>query len=249
MSALSEARRGLPLPHHFSPNGRRSSSNVHTRDSVPGLHCGCGLTIQGGSWSDSSAYSFCIVTCPADARASPSTTCWHCSRTTDTGVPNPRSKHMAAHFCVTVRFLQPVFHGRGLDDEPEWPPSPLRIFQSLVAASSWQQPAGTQDRMHAFECLECIEQAPTLIAPSPVIGDGYRLSVPNNAMDKVAAAWSCGNYFGSADASSSGHRTFKRVRPIHLPENAAIHCVWSLAVWILKTNLHSSTNWRARHGN
>ncbi|MBK7400904.1 MAG: type I-U CRISPR-associated protein Cas5/Cas6 [Myxococcales bacterium] len=37
---------------------------------------------------------------------------------------------------ITFRFLQLESHGRGEDGRPEWPPSPLRMFQALVAASS-----------------------------------------------------------------------------------------------------------------
>lgn len=133
---------------------------------------------------------------------------------------------MSTHFCVTIQLLHPVFHGRGLDNEPEWPPSPLRIFQALVAGCSWGQREFSQDRIRAFERLEGLDQAPILIAPAPIPGDGYRLSIPNNSLDKVAAAWSRGNYFGSGDASPAGHRTMKRVRPLHLPDDSVIHCLW-----------------------
>jgi len=42
---------------------------------------------------------------------------------------------MSSHFCISVTFLDPAFHGRADGGEPEWPPSPLRLFQSLVAAA------------------------------------------------------------------------------------------------------------------
>lgn len=137
---------------------------------------------------------------------------------------------MASHLCVTVRLLHSEFHGRGQDDQPEWPPSPLRIFQSLVAAASLGQPRWSRDRVRAFETLsvERLERAPILIAPPCVTGDGYRLSVPNNSMDKVAVAWSRENYFGKGDASPAQHRTMKRVCPTYVPEDAEIHCVWPM---------------------
>ena len=136
---------------------------------------------------------------------------------------------MDTFFRVTVRPLQSVFHGRGLDDEPEWPPSPLRIFQALTAAAFRKHPGGHEGLTKALGWLESLDAAPILIAPVPAEGAGYRLSVPNNSLDKVAAAWSRGNYFGTGDASPAVHRTMKRVRPLHLPEAAAIHCIWKLA--------------------
>ncbi|HEV3440895.1 MAG TPA: type I-U CRISPR-associated protein Csb2, partial [Gemmata sp.] len=49
---------------------------------------------------------------------------------------------MSNVLCITVRFLDPMpqFHGRADGGEPEWPPSPLRLFQALVdaAASRWR---------------------------------------------------------------------------------------------------------------
>lgn len=135
---------------------------------------------------------------------------------------------MSTFFCVTVRLLQPAFHGRRQDDEPEWPPSPLRIFQALVAAASWKHASWHENLTRAFGWLESLDTAPILIAPAPAEGAGYRLSVPNNSLDKVAAAWSRGNYFGTGDASPAGHHTMKRVRPQHLPEEAAIHCIWEM---------------------
>jgi CRISPR-associated protein Csb2 len=155
---------------------------------------------------------------------------------------------MSTFFCVTVRPLQPVFHGRGLDDTSEWPPSPLRIFQALVAGASLKHASWHDGLTSAFGWLESLEAAPTLIAPVPVKGEGYRLSVPNNSFDKVAAAWSRGNYFGSGDASPANHRTIKRVRPLYLPDDAAIHCVWELPEWTsVEANAFADLADAARH--
>ena len=50
---------------------------------------------------------------------------------------------MPSVFLLTVRFLDPApaFHGRGDGGDPEWPPSPLRLFQALVcaAAGRWRE--------------------------------------------------------------------------------------------------------------
>ena len=43
---------------------------------------------------------------------------------------------MSRHLVLSFRFLSPWFHGRGDEDAPEWPPSPLRAFQAVVAAAA-----------------------------------------------------------------------------------------------------------------
>jgi CRISPR-associated protein Csb2 len=39
---------------------------------------------------------------------------------------------MTYYLCISVSFLDSLFHGKADGDEPEWPPSPLRIFQALL---------------------------------------------------------------------------------------------------------------------
>ena len=65
---------------------------------------------------------------------------------------------MSSIFCLTVRFLDPVptFHGRGDGSEPEWPPSPLRLFQALVAASAARWP-GSHFGDYAAPALKWLE--------------------------------------------------------------------------------------------
>lgn len=141
---------------------------------------------------------------------------------------------MHSHLCVSIRLLHPVFHGRGEQDGPEWPPNPLRIFQALVMAGArlnnycLPNPAAI-----AFEWLEDqsppVLVTPAIVTPELAARSGYRLSVPNNSMDKVIAAWSRGNYFGSGDSNPSEHRTMKRVRPLYLREGDIVQCIWTLA--------------------
>lgn len=120
---------------------------------------------------------------------------------------------------LSFRFLAPWFHGRGDEGEPEWPPSPLRVFQALVAAAAR---AGTLDATRS--ALTTLERhaAPLIIAPevtpSPV---GYRLSVPHNAMDLVGKQWSKGD-----EGNTAEHRAMKNVRPSRLPEDTAVHYAW-----------------------
>ena len=136
---------------------------------------------------------------------------------------------MPMHFCVWMRFLSPAFHGRRDGGQPEWPPSPLRVYQALVAAAAARAPAKTLEpaTRAAFEWLER-QPAPTLIAPLGARASGYRLSVPNNAMDLVASAWCRGSESKSGDADRATHRTMKTVRPTLLVGDSAVHYVWSL---------------------
>ena len=64
---------------------------------------------------------------------------------------------MRSYLCLTVRFLQPYYHGRTDGGEPEWPPSPLRVFQALVAAAAarWRE---AQFREYAVPSLRWLER-------------------------------------------------------------------------------------------
>ncbi len=130
-----------------------------------------------------------------------------------------------ACFGLTIRFLDSAFHGRRDGGEPEWPPSPLRAFQSLVAATAARQQLGA-----LAPALKWLEQqtAPTVVAPAAATASGYRLSVPNNAMDIVAKAWSRGNDSESGDANPATHRTMKTVRSTRLLSGDSVHYLWPL---------------------
>ncbi len=117
-------------------------------------------------------------------------------------------------------------HGRGDGGEPEWPPSPLRAFQALAAASAahWNERAQLQRALPALRWLEC-QPAPSLVA---AVGQRsrttYRLYVPDNVGDKVAGSWSRGGAASIAD-----YRTEKDVCPTHLVCGGdAVHYLWAL---------------------
>src|SRR5207253_4859147 len=100
---------------------------------------------------------------------------------------------MTSYLCLSVQFLEAAFHGRQDGGAPEWPPSPLRLFQALVAAPAarWGERQHLDYARPALKWLE--EQSPPeVVAPSGETGTGYRLSVPNNAMDLVGRAWDKG---------------------------------------------------------
>ena len=139
-----------------------------------------------------------------------------------------------AHLCVTVRFLQPTFHGRADGGGAEWPPSPLRLFQALVASAARLQPAGFDDATReAFRWLE-ESGAPMIVATSAHETTGMRLSVPNNAMDIVARAWSRGSDLEKGDADPRTHRTMKTVRPYWL-RGDRVRYIWSSNADSLRT--------------
>jgi CRISPR-associated protein Csb2 len=80
------------------------------------------------------------------------------------------------------------------------------------------------DALHWLEA----QPPPIVLAPRGWTTAPYCLSVPNNAMDVVAKAWSRGNYFGSRDASPAKHRTMKTVRATRMVDGDTVHYVWPL---------------------
>lgn len=131
---------------------------------------------------------------------------------------------------ISVTFLDPLFHGRADGDEPEWPPSPLRLFQALLAGTGAASRASGGIADADLAALRWLEQQkpPVIIAPIGRRGQAYRLSVPNNAMDVVAAAWARGNDSGRGDASPATHRSMKMVTPIHLESSETVYYAWRL---------------------
>ena len=133
---------------------------------------------------------------------------------------------MPQHLRLTITFLDSRFHGRRDGGEPEWPPSPLRLYQAIVAAAA--APTGHIGTLEpALRWLENLSP-PTILAPVAKTGEPYRLSVPNNAMDLVAKAWAKGNYDGSGDANPATHRTMKTVRPTHMVGGDQVRYLWQL---------------------
>src|SRR5438105_7817362 len=97
---------------------------------------------------------------------------------------------MPDYLRISVRFLQDVYHGRTDGGAPEWPPSPLRLFQALVAAGAarWNERGNLKTASSALEALERVA-APMIVAPRGRKGVKYRLYVPDNVADLVAKSW------------------------------------------------------------
>lgn len=96
---------------------------------------------------------------------------------------------MMRFLSISVTFLDPRYHGCGNDDRPEWPPSPMRLFQALVAGSrtGWRNGRWSDspdDPLRAaFEWLERREP-PEIVAPRSHEAAAYTLFVPSNDSDR-----------------------------------------------------------------
>jgi len=133
---------------------------------------------------------------------------------------------MSNYLQISVTFLDPRFHGRCDGGEPEWPPSPLRLMQAIVAANPDDIGVdGELDRALAW--LES-RQPSLIVAPRREVSTPYCLSVPNNAMDIVRKAWSRGNYLSGGDANPATHRAMKVIRAIRMIGGDTAHYLWKL---------------------
>jgi CRISPR-associated protein Csb2 len=140
---------------------------------------------------------------------------------------------MTAYFCITVRFLQPFCHARGEGEEPEWPPSPLRLFQALVAAAAgrWNERTEVASAKDALHWLEQ-QEAPRILAPRGTPASAtYRLYVPDNVGDKVAVSW-CRDKTGTiadyrTEMAKAKNLVEKDVRPTCL-QGEAVHYLYSI---------------------
>ena len=104
---------------------------------------------------------------------------------------------MMTHLLVTVRFLDDRYHGL-LDraGPPEWPPSPFRLFQAMVAGVARRGELVDGEDMpenknftpvgHALGWLQqhTRDHPPIIIAPKHKVGQAITRFVPNNDGDK-----------------------------------------------------------------
>ena len=124
-----------------------------------------------------------------------------------------------------MRFMDKLCHARGEYGEPEWPPSPLRLYQSLVASAAGIANERRKIKQYA-ESLRWLENqpAPTIVAPAAEVAPSkYRLYVPDNIGDTVAKSWSAGR-----PATIADYRAEKDVQPMRL-ESETVHYLYALA--------------------
>jgi CRISPR-associated protein Csb2 len=79
---------------------------------------------------------------------------------------------------VCVRFHEGRYHGVG-----DWPPSPARLFQALIAGAASGGVLAADDAA-ALRWMEELN-APIIAAPASRAGSGFRNYVPNNDLDAV----------------------------------------------------------------
>lgn len=111
---------------------------------------------------------------------------------------------------VTVRFLEGRYHGW-----PEWPPSPARLFQALVAGAAHGARLEDEDA-RALEWLETLDP-PVIAAPSSRKGMGFNNYVPDNDLDAV----------GNDPTRVDKIRTAKAIRPRFFDAQTPLHYLWS----------------------
>ena len=89
---------------------------------------------------------------------------------------------MSSFLLITVRWLDDRYHGLlGRDGPPEWPPSPYRLLQAMVAgAARAGKLDGLADSLRWLERLD----PPIIIAPPAGAGQIITRFVPNNDGDK-----------------------------------------------------------------
>lgn len=138
---------------------------------------------------------------------------------------------MKQFLCIQVRFLRGSFHGRGDGDAPEWPPSPLRLFQALVAAASSRWGKQNHPAIDSLRWLERLS-APEILAPPARKTASFRLYVPNNTADLAVTAWKKGDQSDLKDVKKyRDMRTEKDVRSHQIEregEDAPVSFVWSV---------------------
>ena len=122
---------------------------------------------------------------------------------------------MTSYLCITIQFLQPYSHGRDGNGNPEWPPSPLRLMQGLVAGSAgrWNERINLNRAIKALRHLETLSPPEIIGAEAIPCRIPYRLYVPDNVADKVT--------------SISDYRAEKDVRQAHLADSS-VHYLYRL---------------------
>ncbi len=111
---------------------------------------------------------------------------------------------------LTIHWLDNRYHGLlGRDGPPEWPPSPYRLFQALVAGAAR---AGKLDTLReSFLWLESLAP-PLIVAPPTRTGQVITHFVPNNDGDKKP--------------NRQDRLTGKSFQPTIMLDEPSIHYLW-----------------------
>ncbi len=125
---------------------------------------------------------------------------------------------MSTHLAITFDLLDERFHGRASGRAPEWPPSPFRAWQALVAAAGALTRGGQGEGL--WPALEALERAPppTIVAPRGRLGNRVVTYVPNNDGDLIGRS--------RGERAVAELRTAKVVSARAL-EHGRIHYLWN----------------------
>lgn len=125
---------------------------------------------------------------------------------------------MSGYLCISVHFLSPwpTYHGCCDAGESEWPPSPVRLFQALVASAvdPCDLSSVSESALPTLNWLTRLP-SPTILSPAHILGRDFRLSVPNNDLDVPAKLWWKG-IEPEKPKRPIDLRTMKNVRPVHI---------------------------------
>lgn len=122
---------------------------------------------------------------------------------------------MLSYLCLSVTFLDPLFHGQG-DHDPEWPPSPMRLMQALIAGAhaGCRSATWTEERAAAFRWIESQKAPPLIVAPRAQLARRCTYFVPNNDSDKIP--------------ERQDRLTSKVAQPHRLIDGETVHYLWPL---------------------
>jgi CRISPR-associated protein Csb2 len=117
---------------------------------------------------------------------------------------------MLTTLLISARFHDGRYHGRG-----DWPPSPARLFQALVAGAAHGEAIAAED-LAALAWLETLAP-PVIAAPAARAGQGFRSFVPNNDLDAV----------GGDPRRVSEIRAAKVIRPVLFDAGMPVVYAWT----------------------
>lgn len=119
---------------------------------------------------------------------------------------------MTLWFSIEVRILTGRYHGRDQYTRPEWPPTPLRLFQAITAGALSGRWAveGRDASEKASRWLESLGVPELVLAAPAYTLKSYRIAVPNNQADQHLPALRKGAHLDRLLASD---KELKVVRP------------------------------------
>jgi CRISPR-associated protein Csb2 len=118
------------------------------------------------------------------------------------------------NLCISVYWLDDRYHGQNANGAPEWPPSPLRLFQAMLAGLCHQVPDAAA-LLGPLRWMESnLHHLPYIVAPHSQPGRTFTRFVPNNDSDRKF--------------DRQERLTAKPVCPTLLLDPPTIHYVWRL---------------------